>query len=466
MSSRIDLLARLPWLDRFVRARSFQFLLILPNFLLFYLFILTGIFGTPVGNRNIMIVFVWILWWVLLISLLVPFASRIWCTMCPLPAVGEWLQRLSLIRVRPGTSIGTRNFLFGANRRWPKRFQNIWLQNLCFLGLAIFSAVLVTRPIVSVLVLGGMIVISTVLMLIYRQRAFCMYLCPVGGFLGLYSMTSTLALRSRDLQVCQECKHKNCVRGSETNYACPWFQYPGKMDRNNYCGLCGECVKGCPYDNVGLFVRPFGSDTKIKDASEAWKALIMVVLAMFYSVTLLGPWGTVKDWANLPEVGNWGGFSLYALAMAGTALVAFPALYGLFVWLSRQASGDREVSLRQLFVDYSYAFVPLGLLAWVAFSVPLIMINGAYVVSVISDPFGWGWDLFGTAGVEWTPLLPEWVPFIQIVVLIAGLALALRGIYRVGGAVFATHGQVVRSLVPMSVLLTAVTGVFLRLFVG
>lgn len=38
-----------------------------------------------------------------------------------------------------------------------------------------------------------------------------------------------------------------------------------------------------------------------------------------------------------------------------------------------------------------------GLLAWIAFSVPLIFVNGSYIISVISDPFGWGWNLFGTA---------------------------------------------------------------------
>ncbi len=466
MSWRIDLFDRYPRFKRLVQARSLQFLLILPCFLFFYLIILAGLFGTPVGNHNISVVFVWILWWALLIALLVPFASRIWCTVCPLPIVGEWLQRMSLIRVRPGDSIGTRTRLFGLNRRWPKRLSNIWLQNIGFLCLAVFSALLVTRPIATVMVLGGMIVVSTILMLIYRQRAFCMYLCPVGGFLGLYSMTSTLELRARDRQVCKDCRDKNCVRGSDSNYGCPWFQYPGDMERNNYCGLCTECVKNCPHDNITLRLRPFGSDTEIKDAAEAWKAFIMIVLAMFYSVTLLGPWGTVKDWANVSESHDWAGFGVYALAMAGTALVIFPAVYYLFVRLSHWASGNTRVTVKELFVRYSYAFVPLGLMAWIAFSVPLVMVNGSYVVSVISDPFGWGWDLFGTAEIPWHPILPEWVPLIQVAILLVGLTLSLRGTYQVGRSLFSHHRQAVRGLVPLSVLLTAVTVAFLRLYVG
>lgn len=81
---------------------------------------------------------------------------------------------------------------------------------------------LVTRPIVSVIVLGGLFVIATVVHIIYRQRAFCMYLCPVSGFLSLYSMTSMVALRS---------KSKACLVGNERGWGCPWYQHMEKMER-------------------------------------------------------------------------------------------------------------------------------------------------------------------------------------------------------------------------------------------
>ncbi|MBI3950833.1 MAG: 4Fe-4S binding protein, partial [Acidobacteria bacterium] len=159
---RLDLFATLPWLKRLVRWRSFQFVVILPNLLLFYLFILAGLFGSPIGNRNIIIVFVWILWWFVLITALVPFGSRLWCTMCPLPFFGDWVQRRALVRVRTGKTVGLKNQFFGLNKRWPRRLSNIWLQNVGFLFLATFSTLLVTRPIVSVVVLGGLIVLAAV----------------------------------------------------------------------------------------------------------------------------------------------------------------------------------------------------------------------------------------------------------------------------------------------------------------
>jgi ferredoxin len=463
---RINLFDKMPWLLRLVKMRSFQFLVILPNFVLFYLFIIAGLFGTPVGNHNIMIVFVWILWWVLLIAFMVPFGSRIWCTVCPLPSVGEWVQRGTIINVKPGKLKFLRNKLYGLNKDWPKVLQNIWAQNIGFLLLAIFSALLVTRPIVSVVVLGGMIVLAVGLSLVYRQRAFCMYLCPVSGFLGLYSMTSTLELRSKDTDVCQQCKYKNCLRGSESNYGCPWYQYIGDMDRNNYCGLCMECVKECPYDNIALNARPFASDTKIKGYDEAWKAFIMLTLALVYTVTLLGPWGLVKNWANVTESGQWGGFLLYGGIIVLCALVVFPAIYAGFTGLSAFFTRKSGISFRDLFLKYSFTLVPLGLLAWIAFSVPLLMVNGSYIVSVISDPLGWGWDLFGTAGTHWQPLLPHWVPLIQAGLLLLGLYFAMNSGFKISRQLFSNVREAATAFVPVAVLLTAVTGVFVKLFMG
>ncbi len=464
---RFNIMARWPWLKRLVKMRSFQFLLILPNLLMFYLFFIAGIFGTPVGNRNIIIVFVWILWWCLLIAVLVPFGSRVWCTMCPLPFFGDWLQRRAVIQVRPGKSAGTENKFFGLWKRWPRKLSNIWLQNIGFLFLATFSALLVTRPMVSVLVFGVLILVATVLALMYRLRTFCNYVCPISGFLSLYAMTSTVELRSVDKDVCLKCEYKACIRGSEKGWACPWNIYMGKLDRNNYCGLCFECVKSCPYDNISLFARPFAlSDVGLRGYDEVWKASIMLVLAFSYSVVLLGPWARLKDWANISEVGDWAGFAMFAAGQALLALVIFPGLYYLSIRLSKWYAKADAIPTKELFLKYAYMLVPMGLLAWIAFSVPLLMVNGSYILSVISDPMGWGMNLFHTADLPWIPFHPASVPYVQVPVLFMGLYYGLRGLHKVGRELFPNPLQLYRSMVPPAVLLLGTTLVFLKLFVG
>jgi len=280
-------------------------------------------------------------------------------------------------------------------------------------------------------------------------------------------MTSTLELRSVDKDECLKCKSKACIRGADTGWACPWNVYMGKLDRNNYCGLCFECVKSCPNDNISLFVRPFAtSDVVLRGYDEVWKACIMLVLALTYSLMLLGPWGLFKDWANISEVGDWRGFGLFGVGQALLALVIFPGLYYLSIRLGKWYARADAVPTKELFLKYAYMLVPMGLLAWIAFSVPLIMVNGSYIISVISDPLGWGMNLFGTAEFRWTPLWPEWVPFIQVPILLAGFYYGLRSLHKVAGQLFSDPVQLRRSLVPPAVLLLGVTVVFLKLFIG
>jgi len=451
----------LPWLYTFVRMRSFQFLLVFPAFVIFYFFILAGLAGSPVGNRNIIIVFVWILWWFLLIALMVPFFGRLWCVMCPIPFFGEWFQRMALIKVRGGRTGGTRNTMSGLNKRWPRSLSNIWIQNIGFLLLGMFFIILATRPFVSAAVLGGMLILSTGLAMVYQRRVFCSYLCPVSGFLGMYSTASAIELRPVDPDVCINCREKSCTSGSDQGWACPWFLYMGELDRNNFCGLCMECVKSCANENIGLFTRPFFSDVQMKGYDEVWKSFIMLTLALVYNVVLFGPWGNVKDWANVSQVGDWRGFLLYALSIAAICLAVVPAVWGLVTYLSKKLGRAADIGWKTLFVRYSYVLVPLGLFAWIALSVPLVMVNGSYVLAIISDPLGRGWNLFGTSGVPWTPIYPEYAVYVQILLMLAGLGFSLKKGLDIGRPMFADKRRLAWSLLPVGLFCLLVTAVFL-----
>ncbi|MFZ2517139.1 MAG: 4Fe-4S binding protein, partial [Anaerolineae bacterium] len=125
-----------PIIKRMLRSRWLQWSLTALTLLFFVLAIIAGLVGTPAGNRNFGIVFVWIVWWALLILLLLPFAGRLWCGVCPIPAPGEWLQRRALVQPRPGGK------LYTLGKQWPRALRNIWLQNVGFLGVALFSTVI------------------------------------------------------------------------------------------------------------------------------------------------------------------------------------------------------------------------------------------------------------------------------------------------------------------------------------
>ncbi|HSN54741.1 MAG TPA: 4Fe-4S binding protein [Candidatus Sulfomarinibacteraceae bacterium] len=466
-SGRIDLLVRFPRLRWLVTRRWFQFAVVLPNVIVLFFFIVAGLFGSPIGNRNIIVTIVWILWWFLLITLLVPVGGRSWCMMCPIPFFGEWFARRRLIEVRPRSegSGGLRDG--GLNRRWPHRLSKMWIQNLLFLALCTLSTILVTRPALTAVVLLLMVVAALAVHAVFSRRSFCRYLCPLNAWLSLYAMTAVTEVRPRDGRLCADCDNHSCAVGSDRAWGCPWMVNPSKLTSNNYCGLCMECVKACPNGNLTVFARPFCSDVGVRRLDEAFMALIMIVLVIAYTVTLLGPWATPKLWANVTESGDWSGFAVHTAVIWFAALVAFPAAwYGLSQLGRRLAGRCRTVSVREVFVHSTYLLVPLGLLAWAAFSLPLIMVNWTHIAGSLSDPMGWGWDLFGTAHLAWRPLHPEWIPYAQTALLLTGLAVALvRGatVYR---RLFPRPEAALRGMIPHGAVCVVFTLVLLRLFVG
>ncbi|MBI5649310.1 MAG: 4Fe-4S binding protein [Chloroflexi bacterium] len=384
----------------------------------FILAILAGFFGTPAGNRNFGIVFVWIVWWGALILLLLPFAGRLWCAICPIPAPGEWLQRRALVQPRAGGKLYTLGW------KWHRKLKNIWLQNFSFLAVALFSVVILTTPLVSSIVLALFALIALAMSLVYERRAFCRYLCPVGGFIGLYSQLAPIELRVKDHAVCASHKDKTCYVGSDAGYGCPWLVFPGALDKNTYCGLCTECLKTCPLDNVALYARPFGADlfsNTGRRLDEAYKAFIMLTCALAYSIVLISPWSILKETAY--AVGS-PGWWVYAVAFLAANLVIVPGIFYAGVTLAKKIA-RLTTPTKKLFVEFAYALVPLGLAAWIAFSVSFVLINFSYAWQVVSDPFGWGWNLFGTADWEWTPYFAGAQAFAQIPILLIGLVAAI-----------------------------------------
>jgi len=379
-----------------------------------YIFaILAGLIGTPVGSHNFSIVFVWIAWWAVLILVAVPFFGRGWCAICPIPLPGEWLQRGAVLAPPDKKPMWL-------NLRWPKALRNIWLQNISFLLLALFSSVLLTTPNITGIVLAVMLFGAIGLSTIFERRAFCRFLCPVGGFIGIYSQIAPIELRIKEKQVCASCIGKPCYNGSAAGYGCPWDVFPGGLTKNTYCGLCMECIRTCPHDNIAVSLRPFSADLAKPSTrmDEAFKAFIMFGSAMIYAGVLLGPWGFLKDAAYNVGTGAW---FVYVLAFLVLIFGVLPGTFSLGF-----LSTKNPIPFKQRFASLSTSLIPLGLMFWVAFSLSFVMTNASYIMAALSDPLGLGWNLFGTADAVWQPMLTTILAPAQTLSLVGGLIWSAR----------------------------------------
>jgi hypothetical protein len=215
---------------------------------------------------------------------------------------------------------------------------------------------------------------------------------------------------------------------------------------------------------MALGLRPFGADLAVargRRADEAWIALLLLGTALAHSVIKLGPWGWIKSWANFDRGGA---FLLYTGLFLGAVLVALPAVHLGAAWLSRAMAGARQVRLRRLFVDYAYALLPLSLGAWMAFTLAVVAPNLSYVPRVLSDPFGWGWDVFGTRATTWTWLPLVALPWVQLVLLLAGLWTSIRAAQTIAAQALAGAPRPGRGVLPIAALLVATAWAFAVLY--
>ena len=216
------------------------------------------------------------------------------------------------------------------------------MQNIAFTLLALFSAVVLTQPSVTGVVLLLFLIVALVTSLIFERRAFCRYLCPVGGFIGLYSQVAPVEVRVKDPAVCAVHTEKSCYTGSDDGYGCPWLVYPGTLTKNINCGLCMECLRTCTQDNVAFNLRSFGADLKQpsgRKLDEAFKAFIMLGAALIYSAVMLGPWGALKSAAYSIGTPQW---FVYALTLLGLIYVILPGTFLIAVAAWSRVSRNRK----------------------------------------------------------------------------------------------------------------------------
>ncbi len=414
-SGRVDL-SRIPWLSSLLRNPWPLFLGRAVMLAGFVFTVLVGLLGTPVGGRNFAIIFVWIAWWTVLKLILIPLGGRSWCSVCPIPVAGEWAQRGGILRQGKGV---------GLQLRWPRKLRGSWLQLAGFAFMGLFSAVLLTVPSATGWILLILIVVAVALGLVFERRVFCRYLCPIGGFIGWYAQLAPLEVRVRDRTVCRTCSDKPCYEG------CTWGLFPSALTQNLDCGLCMACLRICPYDNMALQARPFGADLAVQAAprqlDRAWFGLFLLACAPIYGAVMLGPWGWLTEAAYAVGSPAW---LRYAAVFLGTSLGIVPGLFWLAVWAGWRLDG-RSGILKRRFTRLSYALSPLGLTAWIAFTLTFAFSKLAHVWPVLSDPLGVGWNLLGTADWAWQPYLVDATPVLQVLALLGGLLWTVIEIRRV-----------------------------------
>jgi len=144
-------------------------------------------------------------------------------------------------------------------------------------------------------------------------------------------------------------------------------------------------------------------------------------------------------------------------------LVVVPLFMYIIAYLGSKLS-KTEVNVKKIFLSNSGVLLPLSLLLWIAFVIPMLFVNVTFIIQSASDPFGWGWDFFGTANIPWHQFLPRLVPWLQSILLLIGLYLSLRNLKRSWQNFQLEPKQLFLLVLPMSIFIIATVVTMLFFF--
>lgn len=184
-----------------------------------------------------------------------------------------------------------------------------------------------------------------------------------------------------------------------------------------------------------------------------WKGLPVLVVAAIGTVTYDGASNTqlVKDVTGGLTGSKWGKTLL---------LVGFVALIGLAYWLASVSAArlvGRGWDAGRVASRFAHTLVPIALAYALAHYLTLVLFEGQQLIAAISDPFGLGWDILGTAGrkVDFFIATPEPVWYAQTAIIVIG---HLLGVVLAHDRALADFGrEAVRSQYAMLLLMVCLT---------
>ncbi|MHB8438770.1 MAG: 4Fe-4S binding protein [Acidimicrobiales bacterium] len=441
-------ITRSPRVARLARNRKLQFFLILPNQIIFWTVIFVGLLGTAIPGLNFGAAITWYVWFCLVFVLMVV-VGRGWCAMCPFGGLAEWVQRRSFWR-RSQSALGL-------GRKFPEPLARygFLLPVAAFLLLTwleeFFNIAAPGTPSDTSWMVVGIVASALIFFLVFERRTFCRYVCPLNSLIGTVgSMGSVAGFRTKDRDVCLNCKTKDCMRGGENGYGCPWYTWPGSADSNLYCGLCTECYKACPEGNVGLFLqKPLTSvvSPKRRRIDVAWGIALLWSLVLYQQVNATNAFAAADRWLNtnlhFPHYPNPAGYlgfiTLGALATAGVAWLVGKGLANRAIPFVRAGNFmDRTSRFRAYFAPIAYGLIPVVGADYFARQLPKFLQSSPRIIPSVEH-------IFGFSGVRspiysFSIMTNGWIVFTQVAVIALGTLAAAWATWRIAG----------RDLVPIS----------------
>jgi hypothetical protein len=131
-------------------------------------------------------------------------------------------------------------------------------------------------------------------------------------------------------------------------------------------------------------------------------------------------------------------------------------------WLGKQAASS-ELTASVVACSFVLTMVPIAVAYHLSHYFSLLLTAGQFVIPLASDPFGWGWNLFGTAGYKVNLALVS--PYVfwygAVAIIVVGHVTAVYLAHLAALRLFGSRRGALVSQVPMLLLMVAYTSLSL-----
>ncbi|MGB8669773.1 MAG: hypothetical protein WCD29_08375, partial [Pseudolabrys sp.] len=366
------------------------------------LLVAAGLFGNPATFKNITPVTVWVIWWVGF-GFLTAFVGNIW------PLINPWSSTYGFVETltRPWTN----GLSFHLN---CPRWLGVWPSCGLFLLFAWLELVAPGRDVPRNIAIA---------ILIYSAFTWT-------GF----------AIFGRDI----------------------WLKR-GEV----FCIAFGLFGRFAPLDFTHdgrwrVSLRPFA--TGLLPRTPLGPSMTAFSLLMLGTVTVDGfmetpLWAAAVEWVFTSH-GNADANSWVYMAMQTALLIAGPlilaGLYLVVIALMTWISGLQAANLSGLFV---LSLIPIAIAYHLAHYFSLFAIAGQFIIPLASDPFGYGWDLFGTMlyRIDIGVVDAKSIWYLSVIAIVTGHVIAVWIGHVTAYSVFRDSRSAGRSQYPMLVLMVCYT---------
>ena len=440
---RYDLL-RVPWLGAALAWQPLHFMVKLLSVFLLGLVIATGFAGEQDPSLNFAPTFVWVIWWVGM-AFAVALLGNLWALVNPWQNAfdgADWLCRK--LAGRP-LSLG---------RPYPEAW-GIWPALLLFLGFVWLQDAFAQSELPNRV--AGMAVaysaISWAGMFWFGREAWLRNGEAFSVVFRTLARFSPTEARAADSERCRRCP-------------------AGCLEDDGECVDCYECFRGASGRQFNLRPYAMGLSRGVLNPgvlsrgreSNDWLALVVLLLA---TVTFDG-FSATSAWLEFQsfvvQTAGGGGNSVFnSLTLADTlGVLLFPVgfllVYLLFAGLMARSSGE-DAGAVELARVFAFSLIPIALAYNIAHFITLLLVQGQLLVPLVSDPFGFGWDLFGTAGyaVDTGIIGTKIVWFLSVALIVVGHILSVYLAHLLALRVFPGRSAALSSQYPMLALMVVYT---------